>query len=53
MIAYKLVRKLKDGNVTPLFINKSFKIPFNTWLEAESLVFGEKSKVFRDNLIYI
>jgi hypothetical protein len=36
MIAYKLVRKLKDGNVTPLFINKSFKIPFNTWLEAES-----------------
>ncbi len=36
MIAYKLVRKLKDGNITPLFINKSFKIPFNTWLEAES-----------------
>jgi hypothetical protein len=36
MIAYKLVRKLKDGNITPLFINKSFRIPFNTWLEAES-----------------
>jgi len=36
MIAYKLVRKLKDGNITPLFINKSFRIPFNSWLEAES-----------------
>ena len=36
MIAYKLVRKLKDGNITPLFINKSFRITFNSWLEAES-----------------
>lgn len=35
MIAYKLVRQLKDGSITSLFINKSKKLPFNEWLEAE------------------
>ncbi len=36
MIAYKLCRLMKNGDITPLFINKSFRIPFNKWLEAES-----------------
>lgn len=36
MIAYKLVRKLKSGQISPLFINKTFRLPFNEWLEAES-----------------
>lgn len=35
MIAYKLCRKLKSGEITPLFINKKMKLPFNQWLEAE------------------
>lgn len=36
MIAYKLARVLKNGEITPLFINKSFRIPMNQWLEAEN-----------------
>lgn len=36
MIAYKLVRKLKNGDIAPLFINKKSRLPFNIWLEAES-----------------
>jgi len=36
MIAYKLVRLLKDGNITPLFINKKLRLPLNEWMEAES-----------------
>lgn len=35
MIAYKLIRKLKDGSLSPLFINKKSRIPLNEWLEAE------------------
>lgn len=35
MIAYKLVRLLKNGSISPLFINKTLRIPFNEWLEAE------------------
>lgn len=27
---------MKSGDITPLFINKSFRIPFSEWLEAES-----------------
>jgi len=37
MIAYKLFRKLKSGHITSLFINKSRKLPYNTWLEAECI----------------
>jgi len=33
--AYKLCRKLKSGKITPLFINKTLRIPFGEWLEAE------------------
>lgn len=33
--AYKLCRKLKSGEITPLFINKTLRIPFDEWLEAE------------------
>jgi len=36
MIAYKLVRKLKDGNLTSLFINKTERIPIGIWLEAKN-----------------
>ena len=35
MIAYKLIRKLKDGSLSPLFINKKSRFPIGTWLEAE------------------
>jgi hypothetical protein len=35
MIAYKLCRKLKSGDITSLFINKKRKLPYNIWLEAE------------------
>lgn len=36
MIAYKLFRMKKDGNITSLFINKMEIIPFNKWLKSES-----------------
>lgn len=36
MIAYKLIRKLKDGSLSPLFINKKSRLPFNIWMIAES-----------------
>lgn len=36
MIAYKLVRQLKSGELSPLFINKKLRLPFNKWLEAEN-----------------
>ena len=36
MIAYKLCRIKKNGDITPLFINKTQKIEFNKWLNAES-----------------
>ena len=35
MIAYKLVRQLKSGKLTPLFINKQQGIEFNTWYNSE------------------
>lgn len=35
MIAYKLVRKLKNGQISPLFINKKSRLPFNEWMVAE------------------
>ena len=35
MIAYKLVRKMKDGTYAPLFINKRLRLPLNTWMDAE------------------
>ena len=34
--AYKLFRVLKSGEITPLFINKKFRLPIGEWLEAES-----------------
>jgi hypothetical protein len=33
--AYKLVRHRRDGTLGPLFINRTLKIPFDTWLDAE------------------
>ena len=36
MIAYKLIRKLKDGSLSPLFINKKSRLPLDVWLIAEN-----------------
>lgn len=36
MIAYKLCRQKKNGEITSLFINKTRALPFNKWLPAES-----------------
>lgn len=35
MTAYKLCRIKKNGEITPLFINKKKVLPFNVWLESE------------------
>jgi hypothetical protein len=35
MVAYKLIRKLKDGSLSPLFINKKSRIPVGVWMDAE------------------
>ena len=36
MIAYKLVRKLKNGELSPLFINKKSRLVINKLYAAES-----------------
>ena len=36
MIAYKLVRKLKSGELSSLFINKKIRLTQNEWLKAEN-----------------
>lgn len=36
MIAYKLLRQLKNGELTPLFINKTQRIQIGEWMEAEN-----------------
>jgi hypothetical protein len=35
MIAYKLFRELKNGDISPLFINKRLRLKYDTWYEAE------------------
>lgn len=35
MIAYKLFRELKSGEITSLFINKKIRLKTNEWLDAE------------------
>ena len=35
MIAYKLFRKMKDGSLAPLFINKKLRLEVDQWYEAE------------------
>lgn len=35
MKAYKLFRVLKSGEITPLFINKTKRLPIGKWMEAE------------------
>jgi len=35
MIAYKLFRVKKNGDITSLFINKKKALPLNEWMEAE------------------
>ena len=36
MKAFKLFRVLKNGEITPLFINKTKRLPLNEWMEAEN-----------------
>tara|TARA_R110000772_G_scaffold17946_3_gene50044 strand:+ start:178322 stop:178624 length:303 start_codon:yes stop_codon:yes gene_type:complete len=36
MIAYKLCRQLKNGDITSLFINNTRRLPFDEWMEAEA-----------------
>ena len=35
MVAYKLLRKRKNGTLGPLFINRRSRLPLDQWLEAE------------------
>lgn len=35
MIAYKLFRRKKNGDLTSLFINKNEVYPFNVWMVAQ------------------
>jgi len=35
MRAYKLFRRMRDGKLSPLFINKKSRIPKGVWLDAE------------------
>lgn len=35
MKAYKLVRQMKDGALSPLFINKKSRLPIGEWMNAE------------------
>ena len=37
LIAYKLFRELKTGEITSLFINKSRRLPIGEWMESESI----------------
>lgn len=37
MIGYKLVRKMKDGSLAPLFIDKKLRFPIGEWLAAKSV----------------
>lgn len=37
MKAYKLLRRLKDGKLYPLFINKTNPTPIGVWMEAECI----------------
>ena len=36
MVAFKLIRKLKNGELSPLFINKKSRLPVGIWLDAEN-----------------
>ena len=36
MIAYKLCRQLKNGDITSLFIDKKKRMVFNKWMQSES-----------------
>lgn len=45
MIAYKLFRELKEGDVTSLFINKKERLPFKKWIKAKS--YPTKGYAFR------
>jgi hypothetical protein len=37
MKAYKLIRKMKDGSLSPLFINKKSRIPVGVWVLAQRM----------------
>ena len=35
MVAYKLCRELKNGEISPLFINRKSRLPIGVWMDAE------------------
>lgn len=35
MVVYKLFRKLKDGSLAPLFINKKTRLKIGEWYDSE------------------
>jgi len=37
MIAYKLVRQMADGTLSPLFINQRLRLNHDEWMEAECI----------------
>ena len=37
MIAYKLFRLLKNGQIAPLFINKKLRLEYDKWYQAETI----------------
>lgn len=37
MIGFKLVRKMKDGSLRPLFIERTRELPVGVWLEANDV----------------
>ena len=42
MKAYKLLRKLSDGNLYPLFIHKTYSTPINEWMQSEIIQWNVK-----------
>ena len=42
MKAYKLIRKMKDGSLSPLFINKKSRIPVGV------LVLAQRMKIIKE-----
>jgi hypothetical protein len=36
LVAYKLMRRRKDGSLGPLYINRSQRIPMGRWLRAQT-----------------
>lgn len=56
MIAYKLCRVLKNGEITSLFINKKKRLPIGEWFESKterdlSLILKTLEVNFNDEIV--